>query len=349
MNQRFLSLAAIAATFVLAAPSRGQTTTFFPNEYQTAPGGTVDTYFPVAYGIARTQVVLDRVALNIPNGRQISALKFRQAPGGYTSVARSLQLAIFMGGTSRTSQTATGDFLANYTGGTPRTQVFNTGIFALPALTATSAPYGEVTIPLTTPYTYQASENLIVEFVVTANNNANQAFTYYLDAGYYLSPVTNFGTGCQTSANQIPALNGSGTYYGSSLAFSLTQAPANSTLYFQLNVAPSTPVAGGPFGAPGCTMLVAPLAGVLGTATGGQFYYSLPIPNQASFYGVDFYGQAIIFDLFANALGYAASNGSKITIGRLPPMTKIIAQGSATATTGSIQRQSGPVFGFVHN
>lgn len=349
MNQRLLVVAAASAALACAAPNRAQTTTFFPTEYQATAGGTVESQFPLALGIARSQVVLDRSALNIPNGRQISALKLRQPPGGYVSNSRSLQLAVFMGGTTRNFQTATGDFAANYTGGTPRTQVFNTAIFTLPALTANSAPYDEVVIPLSTAYTYQANENLVVEFVVTANNNANQPFTYYLDAGYFQSPVTNFGTGCQTSAGRVPALTGTGGYYGSSVAFSLSQAPANSTLYFQLNVAPSTPILGDPFGAPGCTMLVYPLAGVLGTAPGGNFYHSMTIPNFPSFYGVDFYGQAIIFDLFANPLGYAASNGTKITVGRLPPMAKVYAQGNASATTGFIQRQAGPVIGFVHN
>jgi hypothetical protein len=336
------------ALLVFAASATAQNQTAFPTENQSTPGGTYETQFPLGLGISRTQTVLGRDALAIPNGRQISSIRFRQAPG-LSSTSRMLQLAVYMGGTTRTFATATGDFLANYESGTPRTLVYGPAVYTLPALTATGSPYGSAAIQLTTPYTYNANENLVVEFVITANNNANQAFAYYIEAPYYLSPTSNFGAGCLTSANQIPALNGTGGYYGGSVAFALTQAPANSTLYFHMNLVPSTPIAGDPFGAPGCSLLVNPLAAVLASAPSGSFYYNVPIPNSSAFYGISIYGQAIIFDLFANAMGFAASNGTRIDIGRLPPMAKISASGNAAATTGSIQRQVGPIFIFDHN
>ncbi len=339
--------AAAAAAVLFAAALPAQTTTYFPTEYQSVAGETIESRFPFGYGISRTQIVLDRAGLAIPAGRQITALKFRQ-PAGYASTGRSLQLAVFLGGTTLTSQTATGDYLGNYTGGTPRTQVFGPAIFQLPTLSA-SQPSAEVTVPLTTPYTYAGNENLVVEFVITANNNANQNFTYYLQAPTFRSDVTSFGAGCPTSANTVPVLSASGTYYGGNVGFSLSQAPANSTLYFHLNVAPSTPILGDAFGAPGCSMLVLPLAAVLGTAPGGSFSYNVPVPNNANFYGLELYGQAMIFDLFANTLGFTSSNGCKVTIGRQPPATKILTGGSATATTGSVQRNASPIVGFVHN
>lgn len=346
LPHRFLSLA--TALLALPAAAFAQNTAVFPIENTSTEGGSTESYFPYGYGISRCQVVLDRQALNIPNGRQITDISLRQKPG-YTTTARLLQMSVFMGGTDKTSANAGADFLANYSNGTPRTQVFGQAIFNLPALTATQAPYGLCTLHLTTPYTYNANENLVIEFAITANNNANSAFTYYTDAGYYISPVTNFGTGCLTSANQVPSLNGSGGYLNSSVGFSLTAAPANSTLYFHMNMVPSTPIAGGPFGAPGCTLLVNPLAAVLATAPGGSFYYNVNIPNSPVYYGLNIYGQAIIFDLFANAMGFAASNGTRIEVGRLPPMAKIIATSSATATTGSVSRNSGPILVFTHN
>lgn len=339
--------AATAAAVLFTAALPAQTTAIFPTEYQSVAGETVESAFPFGFGISRTQIVLERSGLAIPAGRQITALKFRQ-PTGYASTGRSLQLAVFLGGTTLTSQTATGDYLGNYSGATPRTQVFGPAIFQLPTLSA-NQPNGEVTIPLTTPYTYSGNENLVVEFVITANNNANQNFNYYLQAPTFQSPVTSFGAGCPTSANTVPVLTASGTYYGGTVGFSLSQAPANSTLYFHLNIAPSTPILGDAFGAPGCSMLVLPLAASLGTAPGGNFYYNVAVPNNANFYGLELYGQAMIFDLFANALGFTSSNGCKVTIGRRPPATKIQTSGSATATTGGVVRNASPIVGFVHN
>ncbi len=335
----------LAAT---AALSPAQTLAAFPSELQNQTGGSYETYFPFGNGISRTMAVLESWALNIPNGRQIDQIRLRQNEGS-PSPARMIQVAVYMGGTDKTALTASSTFTDNYTNGTPRTLVYGPAIFNLPALSATQAPWQEVVLPLTTPYTYNANENLVLEFVITANNNANNSFAYYVDAGYFTSAVATFGQGCLTSANQVPALTGTGGYYGGSVSFALSQAPSNSTLYFNLNVAPTTPIAGAPFGAPGCTLLVGALAGYLGTAPGGSYYQTVQIPNHPSFYGLRIYGQAMIFDLFANPLGFAASNGATIDVGALPPMAKITAGGSATATTGGVTRQSGPIFVFRHN
>lgn len=341
------TLRSAAAAILFVATASAQNTAFFPSEYQTVPGQSYESSFPFGFGISRTQLVLDRTALAIPAGRQISALKFRQ-PSGIGSTGRSLQLAVFLGGTTLTSQNATGDYLGNYTGATPRTQVFGPAIFQLPTLSP-SQTNGEVTIPLTTPFTYSGNENLVVEFVITANNNANQGFSYYLQAPTFRSDVTSFGAGCPTSANTVPLLTATGGYYGGSVGFSLSQAPANSTLYFHLNVLPSTPILGDGFGAPGCSMLVLPMAAVLGTAAGGSFYHSVPVPNHPNFYGLEVYGQAMIFDFFANALGFTSSNGCKVTVGRQPPAAKIYTSGSATTAIGSVQRNACTIIGFVHN
>ena len=338
----------LAVGIALAATAHAQNLSVFPTEIQNAQGNTFENSFPYGFGISRTQAVLERGALAIPNGRQITKIKLRQEPGG-TFASRLVQLAVYMGGTDKTAATAGSDFLANYSNGTPRTLVFGPAVYTLPALLATQPPYTEATLDLTTPYTFDANENLVLEFVVTANNNANQSFSYRVDGSTFFSPATNFGAGCLTSANHVPALNGTGGYVGGSVSFALSQAPSNSTLYFHLNVVPSTPILGDPFGAPGCSLLVNPLSAVLATAPGGSFNYSIPIPNNPSFFGVSIYGQAIIFDLFANALGFAASNGTEIRVGRQMPMTKIEATSSATAATGTVTRNRGPIFLFEHN
>lgn len=346
LTRSFLSAA--GAMFAAIAIAPAQNITVFPTENTTVEGGNVESYFPYGLGISRAQCVLERGALNIPNGRQITDISLRQKPG-YTTTAHLVQMSVFMGGTDKNAATAGADFLANYSNGTPRTQVFGQAVFSLPAMTAAQAPYQVCTLHLTTPYTYNANENLVIEFVITANNNANAAFPYYVEAGDFISPVTNFGSGCLTSANHVPSLTGYGGYTNSYVQFNLTQAPANSTLYFHMNVVPSTPILGDPFGAPGCYLLVNPLSAVLATAPGGSFYYQVNIPNSPTFYGVSIYGQAIIFDLFANAMGFASSNGTQIQIGRKIPMAKITAQGSSTATTGSVQRLTGPILAFTHN
>ncbi|MBK8976196.1 MAG: hypothetical protein IPM29_09730 [Planctomycetes bacterium] len=340
----------ITPTFLalLAPLAVAQTTTVFPTEWTNTAGDTYSNRLPFSNGISRTQFLYESAFLPITTNHQITDVGFRQ-DNNTASTGKSIQLAIYMGSTTFTADTVTSNFANNYNGATARTLVFGPAIVALPSF-QTQSNLAPVTIHLTTPYTFHRNENLLVEYVITANNNANLAFDYYLDQGGYLSTVTSFGTGCQSSAGQVPLLNGSPSYVNGSLAFSLSRAPGSSLVWLNMDFLSSPPIDATPFGAPGCTVYVPPRIAVASQGSpGGSAYWGFQIPLDRSLTGVSVFAQALIYDLFANNLGFVMSNGVRTDVGAYPWATSIFATGSATATTGSVYRNNVPISRFVWN
>jgi hypothetical protein len=334
---------------LLLAPSAiAQTTTIFPSDFASREGDSYQPYGPLSSGIARTQTVYDRRDLPIAAGRRITHVGFRQ-DSNTASTGKSIQLAIYMGGTTFDATTMTGTFDNNYNG-TARTLVFGPAVVALPNFTAQTTQQ-TFDLQLTAPYTVRANENLVVEFVVTANNNANQSFAWYIDEGSFYSATTSFGTGCQTSAGQVPQLTVSPySYLGTYLSYSLTRAPASSLVWINLDFLNNSPIDCAPFGAPGCTLLVQPRIAVSATgSTGGSASFNFLLPADPALFHAVVYAQSAIFDLFANSLGFAFSNGTEITIGMYPLATRVVASGNASAATGSVQRNSTPITRFRSN
>lgn len=342
---RLLSLSSIV---LLTAVGFAQNTVVFPSDFTNREGDTALSRSALSNGIARTQILYDRRDLAIPAGRQIRRIGFRQ-DSNTASTGQAIQLAIFMGGTTHTATTVTSNFANNYDG-VARTQVFGPTIVNLPNFTAqtTNLPFW---ITLTTPFTMPTNQNLLVEFVVTANNNANQGFTWWVDQGTFYTATASVGTGCQTSAGQVPQLAvSSQSYLGSNLSFSLSRAPANSLVWLNMDVAPTTPIDATPFGAPGCTLYVLPIIAVAANGnSGGSAFFSFTLPDNPALFHASIYGQCSIFDLFANNLGFTFSNSTSAILGIQPLGTTIFAQGNASATTGTVQRRYLPVTLFDHN
>jgi len=338
----------LAALAVLAPFAASQTTTVFPSDFTNRAGNTSENRIPLSNGISRTQTVYDRRDLPIPVGRRITHIGIRQDDNS-ASTGKAIQLAIYMGGTTHEAGSLTSNFENNYTG-TARTLVFGPSIVTLPDFSSQKS-LEEFLIQLAQPYQVRADENLLVEWVVTANNNANQAFTYWIDEGTYYTETTTFGTGCVTSAGQVPQLSGSSSsYLGGNLSFSLSKAPASSLLWLNLNFVPDTPLSGDPFGAPGCTMYVLPVIALSGTgSTSGTASFGFPVPADPALFHAAVYGQCSIFDLFANNLGFAFSNGAKVVLGMYPLATTVVATGTASAATGSLRRNTAPVTLFRWN
>ena len=340
---------AAACTATLFAPFLvAQTTTVFPSDFATEAGDSYEGRRPFSNGISRTQFMYDRLDLPLTAGRQIQKVGFRQ-DNTSASTGQSIQLAIYIGGTLNDVAGMTSDFANNYNG-TPRTLDFGPAVVHLPTFTSQSS-LQQFWITLTTPYTVRANENLLVEYVVTANNNANQAFNYYLDKGTYRSPTTTIGVGCQTSAGQVPQLTASSSsHVGGNLSWSLQRAPASSLVWLNLDFQAAQPINAGPFGAPGCTLYVLPVIAVSGQGnTSGSATFSFPVPNDPQLFHAQVFGQCAIYDLFANNLGFAFSNGAGITLGMHPHAATVYASGSATATTGTVRRNDVPVSLFETN
>lgn len=338
-----------ALVAILAPLAVGQTVTTFPGDFANVPGDSYQTYLPLAYGISRTQFLYESWQLPITNNRPITRVGFRQ-DGNTASTGKSIQLSIYMGSSTFSAATVTSNFANNYNGAQPRTLVFGPAIVALPSFT-TQTTEQELWINLTTPHTFHTNENLIVEYVVTANNNANLSFPYYLDEGTYVSTTANFGAGCQSSAGQTPTLAvGAYAYLGGNLSYSMSRAPASSLVWLNIDFTPIAPIDMGPFGAPGCTLLVNPRVALAsqGTAS-GTANWNFTLPTDRLFFHANIYAQALIFDLFANNLGFVTSNGTSIRVGMYPPAAEIYTNSSATATTGGVNRNAVPISKFQWN
>jgi len=335
---------AILSALVAATSLTAQNVATFPSAAAGAEGGTYERRFPFGNGVSRVMAIYDNWDLTIPNGSSITAVGFRQELGR-ASAARAVQLEVYMGPAAHPAASATGTFANNFPAASPPVQVFGPSIVNLPALDAAATTATEVFVTLATPHIYDASQPLLVEFRILANNNANGTFDYYLDESTYYSAVSQFGQGCTSSAGQVPALTFNPSYIGGNFTATLRNAPASSFIYLNLDVAPTPAVPGGPFGAPGCTLYVPPVLIETRQAgsTSGSATFTLPVPLDPSYYNFDVYGQCLIADLFANNLGFVSSNAAQITIGARASMASITGTGNATAPTGSRRVYDGAV------
>lgn len=338
----------ILLALLLSPLGFAQNTTVFPGDWASREGNTSENRLPLSNGISRCQIVYDRIDLPITSGHQITEVGFRQ-DAAVASTGRSVQLAIYMGGTTKNATTLTNNF-ANNNDGTALTLVYGPTIYNLPTFT-TATTNQEFWIPLVTPYTVHANENLLVEYVVTANSNGNAAFNYNIDEGSYYTATQSIGTGCQSSAGQVPLLTvSSASYLGGSLSYSLTRAPSSSLVWLNLDTVPFAPLDLALFGAPGCTLYTPPTIAIPGQGnTSGSASFSFALPATPALLHTTMYGQSLIFDLFGNALGFVMSNGTSATLGMLPLATQIYSTGSTVATTGTIRRNAVAVSLFHWN
>ncbi|HLQ37609.1 MAG TPA: hypothetical protein VK348_07400, partial [Planctomycetota bacterium] len=81
----------------------------------------------------------------------------------------------------------------------------------------------------------------------------------------------------------------------------------------------------------------------------GSHSWSISVPNnRIPWHQATMETQAAILDFFAPG-GVVVSNGDQVKFGIDPANTVIYAQGSSTATTGSVQRHFGLVTLFQYN
>lgn len=311
-------------------------------------GDTSTSRYPFSYGISRVMYVYEssasgRTLLDIPDNAPITALGFPRDEGSSSSGV-GVRLQVFMGASAKTAATADADFAQNFSG--QPVEVFTLKIFNLPNLGQGNEV---VWVPLDTPFPFDASENLAVDYRVHANANSNQSFTYRLDRGRAITEVSSFGQGCQASGGQSPQLTSNGTAIGETWRPRLSRGPANASAYLNIGVSRLAAPIGIP-GAPGCDALVAPNATLSGTTSGsGTESWSVSVPNDVDLWEATVYSQAIAIDFFANPAGLVVSDGDAMTIGLDPRMSIIRANGSATATRGSVTRNFGQVSLFRHN
>lgn len=337
----------VAATVLTAVPLVAQNRVVFPSAAAQTPGATEERRFPFGNGVSRNMAVFESWDLGIPNGSQITSIGVRQRLGR-TSPATGVQLEIYMGPAGVDVSTMSNRFDNNYESGVTPQLVFGPAIVNLPALSSSATTAQDIMINLTTPYTFDATKNLVVEYRVLANSNGNGVFDYYLDQATFVSPTSQFGTACASSAGQLPVLSFTAAHIGGNLRARMTNAPASSFVYLNIDTVLGPSLNGAPFGAPGCTLYVPPVlvetrqqGGTTGTTT-----FDLAVPYDPALYQLDVYGQCLVADLFANSLGFVGSNGAQITLGARAAMGTVVRTGSLTSTTGSLRAFHGVVSVF---
>lgn len=352
-SRSFLCSGAVAVA--LAGLATAQNVATFPSDHATIPNGSTSiSWFPYSSGVSRQMIVYEAWDLPGLAGRTISRIGFRQ-DGNRASTARAIQVEVRMAHTDRTAANLLNNFANNYTLGAPTT-VFGPALYNLPALT-TMTTGQQIWLDLTTPFLFNGTDNLLVEFRVTANNNGNQQFTYYLDVGDTESPNRQGVPGCPHSGNQTATLDTRSVGVGANWLLDLRNAPANTLTFLLMAPAQQMPAAFSlqPFlpGVSSQCMGQIPVigAGVLTTTTnsGGSYTWTIAIPNDRLRYNDSFITtQAAMLDLFSPG-GIVVSNADEVQIGIAPAASILSSSGNATATTGAVYRNQGVVTLFDHN
>jgi hypothetical protein len=354
MVRPFDSRLALPLLLLAAASSlSAQTTSIFPTDHGAIEGPS-SAGLPFGDGIARRQFVYLAGFVGVPHGAQITRIGFRPDALA-TDTGRRVQFQIQMGHGTQTLFTVSSLFAQNYS--SAPTVVFARRIVQLPNLVA--APPGpsndKVWIQLDTPFTYDASQNLVVDFSISAIDNGNQAFPYRMDLPTWVADRSSFGTGCVQSDGRTPEITTQNGYVAGPWTVTLSRALPNSVYSLHVGAGTSSwlgiplPFPLDNLGAPGCSLLVEfPVVISRPTGSSGVDTLSANIPNDTVFYGLRFYAQALIFDLFANNLGVVTSNGASTTIGALPQVVMVEAPGNANATAGGANYYRAPVTFFEH-
>ena len=343
--------ATILASLCVASASAAQKTTWFPSDHAKVEGYSYDSTYHFAAGIGRTQYFFDKSELGIPDKAKVSRFGFRQ-DGSRALSGHKLQLEVWMGKSARNTKTLSGTFGDNYFGAA--TTVVAKKIVSLPTFPKPPKP-GEgkvVWITLDKPYLHDASQSLILDLRVWANDHGNKAFTYSLDKARYVSPNDSFGAGCKTSSGSTPKLTTGDAYLGGYWRYYVSQGPASALNVALIGTRRATAIDLTGLGANGCGLWVDPLLVVPGgvTSSGGSLTVQTPIPNVASLYAVKFSLQCMQSDVFANNFGWAFGNAIELQIGRNPKMGHVFKGGQADAVKGGAVRSSWPlVTVFEHN
>lgn len=337
-------------------PAQG--TVWFPSDHDPAitPNGSGSTgFFPYSHGVSRMMAVYEHWDLLVPVGHAIDRIGFR-AEGTLQSIGRTLQLEVRMGQTLNDASNCVAAFDTNYL--SPPTTVFGPGLFAMPDMNNVLNPNPDgnmIWLTLTTPYVPDPNSNLVVEWRVIANSGGGGSFSYQLDRGTYVAPTIYNAQLCPHSGGRTATLRNRGGDIGGTYYADLSTGPANQAAILFLGVgAPLQPpiplntLFGGV--TPSCTVDLpfVPLFSLNGTTNnGGSLTFVVPMPNDRIWNDVIVSAQVACLDFFSPG-GITVSNAAQLQVGIDPAMTAIYAQGSTTATSGTLSRNYGVVTAFHH-
>jgi hypothetical protein len=355
MNKLFLILPGA----LLGAALTAQTVAIFPDEYvNVAEGPNNSANIPLATGTARVMCLYEQVDLQIPSGRSITKIGFRQDATLTTlDTGRTVQLEILMGYSANTAANMVSNFDNNYVA--PPVTVFGPANLVLPNLRDAANPLanGQFFITLTTPFVYTpGANNLVIEYRCTGNSGGGTQWNYRLDRADFYSPVVYGPAGCPHSGGGTPSLSLTGFRPGQTFSASVSSGPGSS--FAVLLIAPAQQMVA-PFSLqpliaginPACMgQINFAAAGSLSglTSTSGARSWSFSVPNDPSFNDMFISAQAAFIDTFAPG-GVVVSRGGQVQIGVNPRSSVIRGNGPpSTVTTGTVTRNYCPVAFFEH-
>lgn len=344
----WLGILSVQGGFVLA-----QNTVVAPADYTTIEAESWSSDLPFSGGITRYQVVYHRDYLLLPNAAMITATGVR--PDGLrSSTGQRIQLEIWFGHTTKFGVTGTNrltsTFDTNYDGSL--TRVFDLKTVTLPNLTPPATPPSTtpVMVTLDRPFTYDATRNLVVEYRVFANDNANNRFTYAIDTGFGMATNTRFGQSCPTSTGRLPThlttgpkLHELAVSRGWRLFVSNGAASSPAAVFMGIDNSNSfglpLPFDLAVIGAPACFLNVElRLSMPVALDSSGALSTGITAPPDPRLYRSTIYTQVAMVDVFANNLGVITTNGASSTVGADYQLTSFafLAVGNANATVGNV-------------
>lgn len=158
---------------------------------------------------------------------------------------------------------------------------------------------------------------------ITAITNHRNSRTCLGNPGTQPGSYTSFGTGCQGSNAQTPAIGSTLVpNVGRTCYINVTGAVANAPVILTFGVSNTTWVGGalpyhlGPIGALNCYVLCSVEGFLTGTTdANGHASIEYTVPANGSLAGRSFYNQFLVNDPAANALDWVVSPGAQATIG----------------------------------
>jgi hypothetical protein len=311
-----------------------------PASMANAFGGSNNS-IPFTWSPVRYQQVF--LASELPAPFTMYGLSLRQDERA-ASHGVTVDLDITVAYTTKTPQTISTTFPANFDSGTPivvlpRAQV----VFPDMPLPPTDPREFFLTIPWSVPFDWvpQPGRNLLIQVAVYGNSHGNQPWGYPLDANGGTARLYADGPNALTGKLEVgyglvmgfralthtavPRLYTNSTpQIGDTFRVQLNQARPATLALLALGFSKTSwlgiplPLELTGFGAPGCRLLAAidDTQRATTNATGyGSFQYS--IPNDIYLLNIRFYNQWIVVDPGANAFQHAFTNGGEGLIGNM--------------------------------
>ncbi len=350
----FAAVACFASFTIPTADAAGQTITTIPSDHAAIAGSTRSNRLPFTRGVERAMILHENWDLMIPNGRAISRIGYRFEEN-HTEQAATIDVEIFMGHSDKDDLTLDFTFANNYLG-SPQL-VRSRRNFTLPGYGVRSLG-DTLWFDLDTPFVYDASKNLIVEFVVHGNSENNLGFDYYLDRATQLSPYRRSPAAvCQAvSTGMTPRMVSAGTPIGLNWSVALRDFPASQpivTLISLQGLAPTgTPLTTlFPGAQPGCAIWV-PINGALSlfqlADIAGAGTVNLQLPFDLALLGVPIAMQSAGFDP-ATPGRWVTARAVENSAGIIPEMHVLYSTVGLSATSGARTLRWGMVTQFDHN